>query len=108
MTDADFLHHILSDGQPHSLNEILQRSFNERGCGLTVHSRAADLRRRGVDVRNWKDGERGAGSWYQLGCVDTPAGTDGGLREAGVSTEPNADTAGQLVLTGGAFTRSAA
>lgn len=27
-------------------NEILRRSMQERGCGLTVHSRAADLRRR--------------------------------------------------------------
>lgn len=107
-TDVEFLQRVLSDGQPHNLNEILRRSFAERGCGLTVHSRAADLRKRGVDVRNWKDGVRGAGSWYQLGCVDTPAGTDGGLRGAGVSTEPHTDTAGQMVLTGGAFTRTAA
>lgn len=98
MTDREFLLHVLSDGADHNLNEILQRSFRDRGCGLTVHSRAADLRRDGYDVRNWKDGERGAGSWYRLvsGCVETPvpcnrpgAGSGDLLSTgAGVSTEP--------------------
>lgn len=79
-TDSDFLLRVLRDGRPHSLNEILQRSFRERGCGLTVHSRAADLRvKRGYDIRNWKDGERGAGSWYRLaGLLDDGASTRAG------------------------------
>jgi hypothetical protein len=33
---------------------------------LTVHSRAADLRRDGHNIANWKDGVRGDGSWYRL------------------------------------------
>lgn len=70
MTDCDFLERVLADGQPHSLNEILRRSFAERGHGLTVHSRAADLRKRGLNVANWKDGDRGNGSWYQLGTSE--------------------------------------
>ena len=76
-TDADFLLRVLRDGKPHNLNEILQRSFRERGCGLTVHSRAAELRtKRGYDIHNWKDGERGAGSWYRLvGTLDEAAAT---------------------------------
>ena len=73
-TDADFLLRVLRDGKPHNLNEILRRSFAERGCGLTTHSRAAELRKRGYDIRNWKDGERGAGSWYRLvGRLDEAA-----------------------------------
>lgn len=66
-TDAAFLLRVLSDGRPHNLNDILRRSFAERGCGLTVHSRASDLRQQGHGVVNWKDGQRGDGSWYQLG-----------------------------------------
>ena len=45
MTDVDFLLSVLADGEAHSQAEILRRSFDERGHGLTVHSRAADLRR---------------------------------------------------------------
>lgn len=50
-SDKDFLLHVLADGGWHSLSEILTRSFRERGCGLTVHSRASDLRRKdGLDI----------------------------------------------------------
>lgn len=70
LTDREFLRSVLADGEPHSLNEILRRSFRERDCGLTVHSRAAELRREveadGGRLLNWKDGERGDGSWYRL------------------------------------------
>lgn len=94
-TDTEFLLRVLRDGLPHSLNEILQRSFRERGCGLTVHSRAADLRRkRGYDVRNWKDGERGAGSWYRL------AGT---LDEGAVEPQPSAPSPSGPVRVDGAL-----
>lgn len=50
MTDVAFLLSILSDGKAHSTNEILRRSFDERGHGLMVHSRAADLRARGHQI----------------------------------------------------------
>lgn len=45
MGDTEYLEYILRAG-PATTNEILGRSFRDRGCGLTVHSRAADLRRR--------------------------------------------------------------
>lgn len=51
MTDREFLLAVLADGRPRSQAEILRRSFDERGCGLTIHSRAADLRRHGYDIR---------------------------------------------------------
>lgn len=68
MTDCDFLLAVLEDGEEHSLNEILQRSLAERGCGLTVHSRAADLRKLGHSVVNRIDSRarRGYGSLYSL------------------------------------------
>ena len=65
-TDCESLLDVLRDGREHSLNEILRLSFNERGCGLTVHSRAADLRKRGHDVRQRTVGKRGNGSLYRL------------------------------------------
>jgi hypothetical protein len=67
-TDAQFLLRVLSDGRPHSLNEILQASFAERGCGLTVHSRASDLRSQGHIIvhETVKGAERGAGHTYRL------------------------------------------
>jgi len=68
-TDTAFLLRVLSDGRPHTLNEILGLSFRDRGCGLTVHSRAADLRKQGHNVLN--EQRRGRGyrteSVYQLG-----------------------------------------
>lgn len=104
-TDKQFLARVLSDGEWHSLNQILARSRQERGCGLTVHSRAANLRADGFVIEHKKDGERGDGSWYRLvgsaaGCpghteTAPPSGVD-----AASAVEPNS---GQLTLTGGAF-----
>ena len=67
-TDLSFLLRVLADGRPHTLNELLQRSFLERGCGITVHSRAAELRTKGHAVRNIRisGAKRGAASAYQL------------------------------------------
>ena len=67
-TDLAFLLRVLDDRRPHTLNELLQRSFAERGCGLTVHSRAAELRAKGHNVTNLRipGAKRGAGSAYRL------------------------------------------
>jgi hypothetical protein len=67
-TDTTFLLRVLADGRSHTLTEILSASLAERGCGLTVHSRAADLRKRGYNVVNERvrDGMRGRGSAYRL------------------------------------------
>lgn len=93
-TDAAFLLRVLSDERPHNLNDILRRSFAERGCGLTVHSRASDLRQQGYGVVNWKDGQRGDGSWYRL---ETPGASE--HSEAPVSPDIPADPIpGQLVM----------
>jgi hypothetical protein len=52
MDDTDFLHHVLSDGEWHGQMDILAESGRVRGCGMTVHSRAASLRARGFTVLN--------------------------------------------------------
>lgn len=44
MTDSAWLLDLLSDGHEHELSEIIRRSQDERGYGLTVHSRVAQLR----------------------------------------------------------------
>lgn len=53
-TDADWLRTHLDRhaGEWVDLNAILRASIAERGCGLTVHSRAAELRARGFVVEN--------------------------------------------------------
>jgi hypothetical protein len=66
MSDTAFLLEVLSDGEKHGLNEILLRSFRERGCGLTVHSRASDLRKQGHVIVNESDPFVKGSSFYQL------------------------------------------
>lgn len=123
-TDCDFLERVLSDGEPHNLNAILRQSFAERGVGLTVHSRAAELRtKRSLDVRNWKDGERGAGSWYRLvGTAEEVGGMVVGPPEASPASSATSsgsypspppggvavDSDGQLVMDAAPFRKSAA
>ena len=49
-TDAAFMLRCLRRG-PATTMELIQASYAERRCGLTPHSRAADLRRAGHDIR---------------------------------------------------------
>ena len=74
MSDNAFLFHVLEDGKWHSQDEILQRSMRERGCRLTVHSRAADLRKRGCVVENQlrRTGTGRASSYYRLVALNEP------------------------------------
>ena len=68
MTDAQFLLSILEDGLPHSHADLLHRSSTERGCGLTVHSRIADLRAKGHTIAcdRVPGAERGHAWTYRL------------------------------------------
>jgi hypothetical protein len=96
VTDREFLLRVLADGEPHSQLEILQRSLDERGCGLTVHSRAADLRRHGYVVEcSLVPGEtRGRAFVYRL--LTTPPvslsadGVASRPREAGTTRDESA------------------
>lgn len=55
-TDTQRLLAVLSDGRPHSHKSLYR-------LGIMVHSRAADLRRKGHEVVCWRDGTR---YFYQL------------------------------------------
>lgn len=74
MTDCDFILDVLGDGEEHSLAELLSRSMSERGCGLTVHSRVAQLRTRGhvIEHATVKGAERGHGHTYRLVSLAQP------------------------------------
>jgi hypothetical protein len=54
MTDADFLEVVLREHPNEwvSQREILNLSEQRRRCGMTVHSRVSDLRRRGHVIEN--------------------------------------------------------
>ena len=72
MTDNAYLLHILKDGNWHSRDEILSFSMADRGCGMTVHSRAADLRKQGHEIEcDVRQGERRQ-SFYRI-----PGGLNG-------------------------------
>lgn len=69
MSDTDKLLSILRDSAPHWLaQDVILGSCRFRyGHGMTVHSRAADLRKRGYDVQNRVDRVDGrARSYYRL------------------------------------------
>jgi hypothetical protein len=69
-TDCDFLADVLKDHGWHSTSEILAYSINERGCGLTVHSRISDLRAKGLNIEYRRvPGERAAAHQYRLVAV---------------------------------------
>ena len=99
MSDAAYLAAVLSDGCWHSHTEIVERSFANRGCGLTVHSRAADLRKRGhvVETRLERDRRGRTLSFYRLvleeEAVASPEavrdGTDALPAASSSSTPPN-------------------
>lgn len=76
MTDSDFLLALLATG-PKSQAEILSASFNERGCGLTIHSRASDLRKRGHDIRCVHVPGRARGHAYVYSLRKPHAGPEG-------------------------------
>lgn len=103
MTDRAFLLAVLADGHEHELSEIIGRSQAQRGFGLTVHSRAAELRpilaAEGKTIVQRSDRSNGrVRSYYKL--VDTPhregdAGQSSPVSGGWVSAEaPGATAAG--------------
>ena len=70
ITDANFMLSVLREtpGDWVSGSAILQRSFQDRGVGLTVHSRASTLRERGhtIECRVERSEEMRAISYYRL------------------------------------------
>lgn len=72
MTDIEFVHSVLNQG-PATSAEILAKSFAERRCGLTVHSRVADLRKQliqhGLEIDCRRVGSRNGRGLYRYEIV---------------------------------------
>ena len=60
MTHAELVLELLSDGEPHSHHEGYR-------LGVMLHSRVSNLRKRGYEIRCWRDGND---YLYQLGGRD--------------------------------------
>jgi hypothetical protein len=71
VTHCDRVYDLLSDGKPHTHHEGY-------ALGVILHSRISDLRRRGIEIRHWR--ENGT-SYYQIGSELTER--DGHARHAG-------------------------
>jgi hypothetical protein len=102
VNDADFMLNILKDGREYTTAEILNYSFHERGCGLTPHSRAAELRKRGHTITTRCLGRKnGRAVWaYKLEALrerDT-SGPDGSRSRSAV---PDALAAGDFTAPHG-------
>lgn len=80
MTDNAFLLTVLSDGKWHSNTEILTASLEERGCGLTVHSRASDLRKRGyvIETNTKRPANRRVAFYRLVGTLSETSGVGNG------------------------------
>jgi len=95
VTDAAFMLSVLEErpGEWVAQTEILQRSMAERGCGLTVHSRAATLRGGGHTVENKIEKRAGrAVSFYRLVTGSLAAAAPvSGHGPAGASAASGAD-----------------
>lgn len=101
MTDAEFILDVLGDGEEHSLAEILSRSMNERGCGLTTHSRVADLRKQGhvIEHLTVKGAERGHAHTYRLVSLAEPKAKNAPTIGAGGDLSPALGSASDGALT---------
>lgn len=79
VTDHEWLLGVLADRLDHSLAELLARSMEERGCGLTVHSRVAQLRDEGHVIVHQRiaGAERGHAHVYRLvGSLPAPGAAE--------------------------------
>jgi len=64
LTDAAFMLTELRRG-PATTNELIRRSYAERGVGLTAHSRASTLRELGHNVSCTRIGSNGRRGIFQ-------------------------------------------
>lgn len=98
MTDAEFMLAMLQQrpGEWVAQADILERSRLERGCGLTVHSRAATLRKQGYDVEckveaaDWAGLGRRRVSFYRL-ALD-PGAADSGEARSDLGLQTSLDS----------------
>ena len=93
LTDRAWLRDALADGEWHSQTDLLRRSQEERGHGLTVHSRASELRTIDgltVEQRNARVDGRIVSSYRLVSPVEPqalPTSPDGGTSPCGSTDE---------------------
>jgi hypothetical protein len=95
VTHCDQLLQVLSDGRPHDHRQLY-------ALGMIVHSRISDLRRRGVEIRHWR--ENGT-SYYQLESELTERATVANpgvaaVRSSGWTSTRSVSSSDQLAGTG--------
>lgn len=69
MSQAHRLWNLLSDGQPHRTDEILQEVYGNDHAGLArVGARIYDIQKKHpeVDITGWHDKDNGKLYWYQM------------------------------------------
>jgi hypothetical protein len=110
VTDCERLLEALSDGRPKSHRELY-------ALGMIVHSRVSDLRKKGHDIRAWRqrewDASRGRENWthyYRLITAATleagePCEVVGGSRRGGVSVASPAPSVEPVQLSLGVAVR---
>jgi hypothetical protein len=67
ISQATKLLKLLSDGQPHSTIDIMEKVYGYAHLGLVrVGARIYDLRQLGHEIDGWKDEKNPAIFWYQM------------------------------------------
>lgn len=58
---------LLSDGQAHRTDNILQEVYGSEHLGLArIGARCYDLKREGKNIIGWRDKDKNSLYWYQL------------------------------------------
>lgn len=65
---------ILSDWQPHSSFELVERAYGSHGPSLArLGARIWDLKQKGCEIAGWRDPDDPKKYWYQLKGLPVPA-----------------------------------
>jgi hypothetical protein len=67
MAQVDLLYNVLSDGKPHRTDEILALVYGSEHLGIArIGARIADLKKKGHEIKGWKDQDKPTLYWYQM------------------------------------------
>jgi hypothetical protein len=73
ISQAEKLRRLLSDGEPHSTVEIMEKVYGGSHLGLArVGARIYDLKRGGHEITGWKDEKQPQIYWYQMTVKPRP------------------------------------
>lgn len=103
ISDSDFMLAVLRETPDEwvSQAELLRRSASARGCGMTVHSRAADLRARGHVIENRVERREGSRALSSYRLVTPSLSTPPGV----AATPDGAESEGHLARPGSSADR---